>query len=119
MVCMLPKMADEASAARSALDYLAQLQPGLKGSAIFARDGVLLACLGANSVWAERGAELLATLDSAVEDSVKEGHIATLSGEVFVQSGERHRLVAVAERFVLASLLSFDMRTVLRQVEGR
>lgn len=113
---MLPEMADDASAARSALDYLAQLQPGLKGAAVFSAEDRLEAGDGSAAVWVEGGTALLAAIDEAVGGRAEEAHIATAAGEIFVQSRAGRRLVAVAERFVLASLLSFDMRTVLREI---
>jgi hypothetical protein len=111
---MLTEMADESSAARAALDYLGQLQPDLRGAAIFNADGRLLACDGGEDAWGAAGSALLAAIDEVAEAAAKESHIATATGEVFMVSGGGRRLVAVSERFVLASLLSFDMRTVLR-----
>lgn len=115
---MLPEMADDASSARSALAYLAQLQPGLRGAAIFAADGTIEACDGPPEVWADKGSALLAAIDAAVEGAASEAHIASPAGEIFVCSLNGRRIVAVAQRFVLASLLSFDMRTVLRDREA-
>lgn len=116
--CMLPEMADETTRARSALGYLAQLQPGLKGAAIFTANGELEACDGGEIAWSECGSDLLRAIDAAVDGSASEAHIATQSGEVFMHRLDGRRLVAVAERFVLASLLSFDMRTALRNMEA-
>lgn len=114
---MLPEMADEARAARSALDFLGQLQPDLKGAALYTSDGGLIAGTGASEAWLEAGRALLSVFDRAAEGAAAEAHVATGSGEVFLVEGKRFRLLAVAERFVLASLLSFDMRTVLRELE--
>lgn len=111
---MLPEMADVAVAARAALDYLAQLQPDLRGAAIFDADDSLLACDGDESAWRGAALDLLAAADSATEGRAAEAHIATPAGEVFIVSDDGGRLVAVSERLVLASLLTFDMRTVLR-----
>lgn len=118
MACMLPEMADDASSARSALRYLAELQPGLKAAAVFGSDGALKACEGDRAAWERSGVALLELIDASVEAGAVEAHIATRLGEVFLQSRNGCRLVAVAERFVLASLFSFDMRAVLRELEG-
>lgn len=116
--CMLPEMADNAIPVRSALGYLAQLQPGLKGAAVFTADGALEACEGPEQSWLDYGTGLLRMIESTVEQPPTEAHIATAAGEVFMVSLNGRRLVAVAERFVLASLLTFDMRTVLREIEA-
>lgn len=114
---MLPEMADVA-AAHSALDYLAELQPDLRGAAIFGAGGELIACDGGEEIWRRQGAELLSAADAAAGGWAAEGHLATPAGEVFIVSEGERRLVAISERLVLASLLSFDMRTVLRGLEA-
>ena len=111
---MLPEMAD-AAAARSALAYLAELQPDLRAAALFDSGGELIACEGDAVAWWNQGRALLAAADRAVGGVAAEAHLATPVGEVFIVSHEGRRLVAVSERLVLASLLTFDMRTVLRR----
>lgn len=115
---MLPEMADEASAARSALAYLGQLQPDLRAAALFDAEGRLIEHTGDRDAWLKAGTTLLGELDRAAKGTAAEAHVATPSGEVFMVAGDGRRLLAVAERFVLASLFSFDMRTVLRELEG-
>lgn len=117
-VCMLTEMADESSAAQAALEYLQQLQPDLRGAAVFANDGVPLAALGPMGPWAGAGSALLSRIDASAGSVAKEAHVATETGEVFVITGAEMRLAAVSDRFVLASLLTFDMRTALRQLEA-
>lgn len=117
-LCMLTEMADESGAARAALEYLQQLQPDLRAAAFFDAAGAPLACLGPKAAWQGPGSALLRRLDQAAGGQAKEAHIATATGEVLMISGQAKRLVAVADRFVLASLLSFDMRTALRRMEA-
>lgn len=116
--CMLTEMADEPSAAHAALEYLQQLQPDLRAAAVFAGDAKPLASLGPEDPWTGPGGALLNRIDEIASNRAKEAHIATANGEVFVIAGDEMRLVAVSDRFVLASLLTFDMRTVLRQLEA-
>jgi hypothetical protein len=115
---MLTEMADETSAAPAALAYLQELQPDLRAAALFDEAGETLASLGPGEAWQGPGKVLLERLDAIAGNRAKEAHLATAGGEVFLVAGRQLRLLAVADRFVLASLLSFDMRTVLRQIEG-
>jgi hypothetical protein len=66
--------------------------------------------------WADDAAALLAAADGAEETPVEQLHIATEQGEVFAIRHEGLAAVAVTERFALASLLLFDMRSMLRQL---
>ncbi len=107
-------MSGEAAAA--ALAYLTEMSPDLRGAAILTGDGTVLAASGHPDRWREDAAELLAVADRAGEGPVERLHIATEQGEVF---GVRYAglfAVAVTERFALASLLHFDMRSVLRDL---
>jgi hypothetical protein len=45
-------------------------------------------------------------------------HVGTEDGEVFAVHHGDLAMVAVSERFTLASLMLFDMRTVLREMAG-
>jgi hypothetical protein len=57
--------------------------------------------------------EVLERADGAVDDPAEHIHIATEAGELFLTRGGGLTAVAITERFVLASLMSFDMRSVL------
>ena len=66
--------------------------------------------------WGEAARELLAAADAAQAEPAAYAHVATEDGEVFcVREGELVG-VAVTERFVLASLMVFDLRSVLRDL---
>lgn len=103
-------------AAEQALAYLAEMSPDVRGGAILAGDGSPLAASGEGDRWAEAAAELLAAADRAEGEAVEQVHVATEQGEVFALRAEGLTAVAVTERFVLASLMAFDMRAVLRDL---
>ena len=66
--------------------------------------------------WREDVAALLAVADRAGGEPVEQVHIATEQGEVFALRHGGLAAVAVTERFALASLMFFDMRSVLRDL---
>jgi len=106
------------AAAEAALAYLTEMSPDLRGAAILAGDGSVLAAAGHPDRWREDAAELLAVADRAGDEPVERLHIATEQGEVFAVRHAGLAAVAVTERFALASLLHFDMRSVLRDLAG-
>ena len=57
--------------------------------------------------------------DRAGDEPVEQVHIATEQGEVFAIRHAGLAAVAVTERFALASLLFFDMRSILRDLRRR
>jgi len=103
-------------AAEAALAYLTEMSPDLRGAAILAGDGAVLAASGHPDRWREDAAELLAVADRAGDEPVERVHIATEQGEVFAVRHAGLAAIAVTERFALASLLHFDMRAVLRDL---
>ena len=108
---MLPEMADAAAAA---LAYLDQLQPELRAAAILDRSDAVMAAVGFNNGWQAQTERLITLIDS--DRVAREAHVATQSGEIFLVREGEFALLAVTHRFVLASLVSFDMRTVLRDL---
>ena len=78
--------------------------------------GAVLAASDQPNRWREDAAALLAVADRAGEEPVEQVHIATEQGEVFALRHAGLAAVAVTERFALASLLFFDMRSVLRDL---
>lgn len=104
-------------AAEAALAYLAEMTPDLRGAAILDGAGAVLAASGGERErWAEDTAALLALADGAGEEPVEQVHVATEQGEVFALRHEGLAAVAVTDRFVLASLLLFDLRATLRDL---
>jgi predicted regulator of Ras-like GTPase activity (Roadblock/LC7/MglB family) len=102
--------------AAAALAYLTEMSPDLRGGAILSADGAVLSASGHPGRWREDVAELLAVADRAGDESVEQVHIATEQGEVFALRHAGLTAVAVTERLALASLLFFDMRSVLRDL---
>jgi predicted regulator of Ras-like GTPase activity (Roadblock/LC7/MglB family) len=104
------------SAAAGALAYLAELSPDLRGGAILGGDGSVLAASSHSDRWREDVAVLFGAADGAGSEPVEQVHIATEQGEVFALRDGGLAAVAVTDRFALASLLFFDMRSVLRDL---
>lgn len=103
-------------AAASALAYLTEMSPDLRGGAILGPDDGVLAASGRAERWGEDAAALLAVADRAGEEPVEQVHIATEQGEVFAVRNAGLTAIVVTDRFALASLLFFDMRAVLRDL---
>ena len=76
----------------------------------------MLAATGEDARWGSAGAALLAAADGAASEPATHAHVATEDGEAFAVRHEDLAMVAVAERFTLASLMFFDMRAVLRDL---
>jgi hypothetical protein len=97
-----------------ALDRLMELSPEMRGGAILA-DGEVLAASGETDEWGAATAALLSAADKGGEPA-EQVHVATSAGEVFALREGDLTAVAVTERFVLASLMAFDMRATLRDL---
>ncbi len=114
-------MPDAATDARSgegaeqALAYLAEMSPDLRGAVIL-DSGEVLAATGSADRWGEGGLALLEVADDAGGEPVQQLHIATEQGEVFAVRSEGLAAIAVTERFALASLMLFDLRSILRDL---
>jgi predicted regulator of Ras-like GTPase activity (Roadblock/LC7/MglB family) len=103
--------------AAAALEFLAEMSPDLRGAAILGPGGeVLAATEGDEDRWQDDAAALFAAADEAEGEPVEQVHIATEQGEVFAIRNAGLAAVSVTERFALASLMLFDLRSVLRQL---
>ena len=100
--------------AEQSLGRLMELSPEMRGGAILA-SGKVLAASGEAAEWGDAAATLLAVADGD-GDAAEQVHVATESGEVFAVRDGELAAVAVTGRFVLASLMAFDMRSVLRDL---
>jgi predicted regulator of Ras-like GTPase activity (Roadblock/LC7/MglB family) len=105
-------------AAGAALAFLAEMSPDMRGGAILAGDGAVLAASENADRWGEDTAAMLDVADRAGAEPVEQVHIATEQGEVFALRHADLTAVAVTDRFALASLLFFDMRSVLRDLSA-
>jgi hypothetical protein len=95
---------------------MAEMSPDLRGCAVLGSDGRALAASGDPQLWASAGGALLAAADVAGGEPASHAHVATEDGEAFAVRHQGLAMVAVAERFTLASLMIFDMRAVLRDL---
>lgn len=105
-------------AAAGALAYLSELSPDLRAAAILGPRGDVLAASGDPERWREDAAALFETADRAGGEPVEQIHIGTEQGEVFALRHAGLAAVAVSDRFALASLTLFDLRSVLRDLAG-
>ena len=108
----LPSAAD----AEVALARLTAMSADLRGAVILAPDGSPLAASGSAERWGRAAGELLAAADAAAGEAVTHAHVGTEDGEAFAVRDGGYAVVAAAERSALASLLFFDIRSVLRDL---
>ena len=106
-------------AAAGALAYLTEMSADLRGAAILGPDGAVLAASGHPDRWREDVAALFAVADEAGGEPVEQVHMGTEQGEVFALRHAGLAAVAVTERFALASLTFFDLRSLLRDLAGK
>jgi hypothetical protein len=102
-----------AESAERALSLLGEMSADMRAGAILGTEGEVLASDGPADAWEERLNALLEQTDAAGDDSAEHIHIATEAGELFVTRRDGLTAVAITERFALASLMAFDMRSVL------
>ncbi|HEY6730887.1 MAG TPA: hypothetical protein VI039_07675 [Solirubrobacterales bacterium] len=109
--------APDRESAEAALAFLAEMSPDLRGAAILGSEGEVLAATGEEPErWREDAAALFGAADAAESAPVEQLHIATEQGEVFAIRNAGLAAIAVTDRFALASLLLFDMRSMLREL---
>jgi predicted regulator of Ras-like GTPase activity (Roadblock/LC7/MglB family) len=102
--------------AQAALAFLTEMSVDLRGAAILDSGGAVLAASAEPERWREDAANLFAVADSAGSEPVEQVHVATEQGEVFALRHQGLAAVVVTERFALASLMFFDMRSTLRDL---
>lgn len=109
----------EGASGRQGVEYLSELEPDLRGAAIFDPQGDLIECsVGAGSGFAEAAAKLVSELEAGADEPIDSCHIASDDAEVFLVREAGLTLVAVAERFVLSSLMTYDIRMTLRDLSS-
>jgi len=109
-----PRISPEA--ASQALAFLTEMSPDLRGGAIFGEGGEVLAAAGDAARLGPAVAGLLAAADAASSRPVEHVHVGTEEGEVFALRQGALVAAVVTERFVLASLMAFDLRSALRDL---
>jgi predicted regulator of Ras-like GTPase activity (Roadblock/LC7/MglB family) len=107
-----PSVAD----AEVAIARLEAMSADLRGCAIVAPDGSLLAASGDADAWATAADGVIAAADAAAGEPVTHAHVGTEDGEVFVVREQGFVLVAATDRFALAGLMVFDIRAALRDL---
>lgn len=98
---------------------LEEMAADVRGCAVLASGGDVLAASGDGEQqdgWRAGAADLFAAADAARGEPAMHVHVATEDGEVLAIRHGGLAIVAVAERFTLASLLAFDIRAVLREL---
>jgi predicted regulator of Ras-like GTPase activity (Roadblock/LC7/MglB family) len=111
-----PTEVSPGDAAGAALAFLTEMSPDLRGAAILDSSGAVLAAAADPQRWREDAAALFELADRAGDEPVEQVHVATEQGEVFALRHAGLAAVAVTERFALASLMFFDMRSALRDL---
>jgi len=113
------KKRDLGAAAQGAVSYLEEVSPEMRGCAILRADGEVLAASGDDpGAWGSAAADLLAAADAAGDEGASHAHVATGEGEAFCLRHGELAAVAVTDRFALASLMFFDLRAALRDLDG-
>jgi hypothetical protein len=102
--------------AEQAVAYLEEISIEMRGCAILSEAGGTLAASGDLEEWGGAARRLVAAGDAAGREPAAHVHVATGEGEVFCVREGGLVGVAVTERFVLASLMVFDLRSVLRDL---
>jgi len=98
---------------------MSEMSADLRGCAVVHGAGDVLASEGGPPRrWEAAAPAFLAAADEAGSEPAGHVHVATEEGEAFAVRQGDLAMVAVAERFTLASLMIFDMRTVLRGLAG-
>jgi hypothetical protein len=106
-----------ASEARRLLARLERDSTDLRAAALLGPDGGQLAATD-DADWSTRAAALWRAADAGSELPATQVHVGTEDGEVFAMRGREASIVATSERFALASLMTCDLRAVLRELEG-
>ena len=112
----MPAEAPTAPDPAGALSHLEEISPQLRGAAILTEDGEVLAASGDPVAWGGASQELVSAADAASWETAAHAHVATADGEVFCVREKGLLGVAVTDRFVLSSLMVFDLRATLREL---
>jgi predicted regulator of Ras-like GTPase activity (Roadblock/LC7/MglB family) len=113
-------VAEAALTPELALQYLGELSTDIKASVLFSSDGRTVAASRpgeAGDQLRDLTVELFERADAADGDSVSQVEVSTGDGAVFAVRGERWTLAVVTGRFALSSLMFYDLRSVLADLE--
>jgi len=116
---MTPAAAPSRADAGRAVAHLEGISPEIRGCGILDGRGEVLAATGSDPRrWGAATRKLVAAADAAGAEPASHVHIASGDGEVFCVRDRGLTAVAVAERFVLSSLVFADLRAALRGLAG-
>lgn len=105
-----------------ALEYLAELSTDIKASVVVSTDGRTAAASRPGEP-GDRMRELTKKLfedaDAADEQPVTQVEVSTGDGAVYAVRDERWTIGVVTGRFALSSLMFYDLRRVLGDLEGK
>jgi hypothetical protein len=105
-----------------ALEYLAELSTDIKASVVLAADG-RTAAASRHGEPGDRMRELTQKLfedaDTADDQAVTQVEVSTGDGAVYAIRDERWTIGVVTGRFALSSLMFYDLRRVLGDLEGK
>ncbi len=90
---------------------------GIRACAVLDPGGELLAA-SADNDWAAQARRIWEAAADPARPAPVHVHVATDGGEVFVVRGGSGTIIAVADRFALASLMLCDLRAALRGLDG-
>jgi hypothetical protein len=94
-----------------------EMSDDVRGCVVLGPTGEALAATGDLQRWQEPGTALLGAADRAGGEPAQQVHVGTEDGEVFAIRHGEIAMIAVSDRFPLASLMISDMRLVLRGLE--
>lgn len=110
---------DDGTGPLRGIPYLSELEPELRGAVILGPAGeVIESSVPSASGFAEAAGSLVDDLVAHRDEPLDSAHIASDDAEVFVVREAGLTLVAVAARFVLASLMTYDIRMTLRDLSA-
>lgn len=104
-----------------ALEYLAELSTDIKASVIVSADGRTAAASrpgGPGDRMRDLTRQLFTDADTADDDPVTQVEVSTGAGAVYAVRDERWIVGVVTGRFALSSLMFYDLRRVLADLEG-
>lgn len=90
---------------------------GVRACAVLDPGGELLAA-SADGDWAVQARRIWEAAADPERPAPVHVHVATDGGELFAVRGGRGAIIAVADRFTLASLMLCDLRAALRDLDG-
>jgi predicted regulator of Ras-like GTPase activity (Roadblock/LC7/MglB family) len=117
-----PSVAGSALTPALALDYLDELSTEIEAAVVLDRDGRIAAATGDDDQRKESMRELVVTLldraaDAAPTSGVDQLEVTTADGSVFAVRGAEWTVGVVAGRRPLSSLMFYDLRNVVSDLE--